>query len=48
MISLCLIQNFEIWLTNSHHNIFWNDGENSFQQTRKYLRTITSGKQIII
>jgi len=23
------------------------DGENSFPQTRKYLRTITSGKQII-
>jgi len=36
-----------IWLTNTHHNIFWNDGENSFPHTRKYLRTITSGKQII-
>jgi len=36
-----------IWLTNAHHNIFWNGGENSFPQTRKYLRTITSGKQII-
>jgi len=36
-----------IWLTNTHHKIFWNDGENSFPQTRKYLRTITSGKQII-
>jgi len=31
-----------IWLTDTHHNIFWNDGENSFPQTRKYLRTITS------
>jgi len=36
-----------IWLTNTLHQIFWNDGENSFSQTRKYLRTITSGKQII-
>jgi len=36
-----------IWLTNTHNKIFWNDGENSFPQTRKYLRTITSGKQII-
>jgi len=36
-----------LWLTNTHHKIFWNDGENSFPQTRKYLRTITSGKQII-
>jgi len=27
--------------------MFWNDGENSFPQTRKYLRTITSGKQIV-
>jgi len=35
------------WLTNTHHKIFWKDGENSFPQTRKYLRTITSGKQII-
>jgi len=31
----------------THHKIFWNDGENSFLQTRKYLRTITSGKPII-
>jgi len=37
-----------IWLTNTHHQIFWNDGENSFPQTRKYLRTITSGKQKMI
>jgi len=37
----------EIWLTNTHHKMFWNDGENSFPQTRKYLRTITSGKQIV-
>jgi len=22
-----------IWLTNTHHNIFWNDGENRFPQT---------------
>jgi len=36
-----------IWLTNRHHKIFLGDGENSFLQTRKYLRTITSGKQII-
>jgi len=36
-----------IWLTNTHHKIFWNDGEKSFPQTRKYLSTITSGKQII-
>jgi len=36
-----------IWLSNTHHNIFWTDGENSFPQTRNYLRTITSGKQII-
>jgi len=36
-----------IWLTNTHHKFFWNDGENSFPQTRKYLRTITSGEQII-
>jgi len=36
-----------IKLTNIHHNIFWNDGENNFLQTQKYLRTITSGKQII-
>jgi len=36
-----------IWLTNTHHKIFWNDGENSFPQARKYLRTITSRKQII-
>jgi len=36
-----------IWLSNTHHNIFWNDGENSFPKTRKYLRTITGGKQII-
>jgi len=36
-----------ILLTNTHHIIFWDDGENSFPQTRKYLRTITSGKQII-
>jgi len=36
-----------IRLTNTHHKIFWNDGENTFPQTRKYLRTITSGKQII-
>jgi len=36
-----------IWLSNTHHNIFWNDGESSFSQTRKYLRTITSGKKII-
>jgi len=36
-----------IWLTNTHHKIFWNDGENNFPQTRSYLRTITSGKQII-
>jgi len=35
-----------IWLANTNHKIFWNDGENSFPQTRKYLRTITSGKQI--
>jgi len=35
------------WLTNTHHKIFWNNGENSFPQTRKYLRTVTSGKQII-
>jgi len=31
-----------IWLTNSNHKIFWNDGQNSFPQTRKYLGTITS------
>jgi len=36
-----------IWLSNTHHNIFWNDGENSFPQTRKYLRTIKNEKQII-
>jgi len=36
-----------IWLANTHHKIFWSDGENSFSQTRKYLRTITIGKQII-
>jgi len=36
-----------IWLANTHHKIFWNDGENSFPQTGKYLRTIKSGKQII-
>jgi len=31
-----------IWLTNTHHKIFWNDREISFPQTRKYLGTITS------
>jgi len=36
-----------ISLANTHNKIFWNDRENSFPQTRKYLRTITSGKQII-
>jgi len=36
-----------IWLANTQHLIFWNDGENSFPQTSKYLRTITSGNQII-
>jgi len=35
----------EIWLTNTHHKIVWNGGENNFLQARKYLRTITSGKQ---
>jgi len=34
-------------LLNTHQNIFWNDEENSFLQTRKCLRTITIGKQII-
>jgi len=36
-----------ICLTNTHYNIFWNNGKNSFPKTRKYLRTITSRKQII-
>jgi len=36
-----------IWLTNTHHNIFWNDGEKCFPQNRKYLRTITNEKEII-
>jgi len=36
-----------IWLTNAHHKIFCDYGENSFSQTRKYLRTIPSGKPII-
>jgi len=36
-----------IWYTNTHHKIFWDDGENSFPQTRKYLRAIPSEKQII-
>jgi len=37
-------QKTAIWLTNPHHKILWNDGKNSFPQTRKYLRTITSEK----
>jgi len=27
-----------ILLTNTHHIIFWDDGENSFPQTRKYQK----------
>jgi len=39
-----------IWLTNTNHKIFWNDGENSFPQTiwirrglyRRFLGVVSS------